>query len=68
MESHIALLGAGPPHRRDARWGGEGATVMAAAAGAASPADKERYRGHGFCAVGSLVGSFAYVSLKVREK
>lgn len=39
---------------------------MAAAAGAASPADKERYRGHGWFGVRSFVGSFVYVSFRAR--
>lgn len=69
MNSRIGPLGAGPLRHRGAERGGGGAAVMAAAAAAvASPADKERYRGHGLFVVGSFVGSFVYMSLWAKKK
>lgn len=54
IEPHRMPLGAGPLRRRGAGRGRGGTAVMAAAAGAASPADKERYREHGLFGVGSF--------------
>lgn len=42
--------------------------MAAAAAGVASPADKERYRGHCLFGVGSFVDSFVYMSGLTEKK
>lgn len=68
MSSRLGPSGAGSPRRRGAGRSGGGGAVMAAAAaaGVGSPADKERYRGHGLFGVGSFVNSFGYMSLRAR--